>query len=74
MLMYKDDTTIRLRAGDLVNDLACPHLTELNLDVVWQRRGAPFLPSLLLDQWRRRGLAHETAYLEHLERSGPRSC
>ena len=68
--MYKDDTTIRLSAGDLVNDLACRHLTELNLDVVWERRNAPYSPSLLLDQLRRRGLAHEAAYVEHLEATG----
>lgn len=68
--MYRDDSTIRLSAGDLVNDLACAHLTELNLDVVWERRDAPFLPSLLLDQLRRRGLAHEAAYVQHLEQNG----
>lgn len=68
--MYRDDATIRLSAGDLVNDLACPHLTKLNLDVISERRDAPFYPSLLLDQLRRRGLAHEAAYVEHLEQSG----
>jgi len=68
--MYQDNGQIRLSAADLVGDLACRHLTQLNLDAAWGKLDAPFHASRLLKQLRERGLAHERAYIEHLQSSG----
>ena len=68
--MHQDNGQIRLGAADLVGDLACQHLTQLNLDVAWGKLDASFHASRLLKQLRERGLAHERAYIEHLQSSG----
>jgi predicted RecB family nuclease len=60
----------RLSASDLSNQLACPHLTRLDLAVA---RGVRLAP-----QWRnpdtwvlqQHGLEHEQNYLKHLEQLG----
>ena len=70
--MHQDNGQIQLSAADLVGDLACRHLTQLNLDVASGKLDAPFRASLLLKQLRERGLAHERAYIEHLRSSGNR--
>ena len=68
--MYTVDDKIQLSASDLVNHLACRHLTELNLDVESGQRDAPadWDPTLAL--LRERGLAHEQAYIRHLQGQG----
>ena len=65
--MDKVDDRIQFSANDLVNHLACRHLTELNLEVTSGLRSAPggWDPALAL--LRERGLAHERAYIEHLK-------
>src|SRR5271166_3153229 len=61
---------IRLSATDLSNHLACRHLTVLDLAVVQGERPAPTWCSP--DAWvlQQRGIAHESAYVQHLESSG----
>ncbi len=61
---------IRLSASDLSNHLACRHLTALDLSVAAGERPAPEWRSP--DAWvlQQRGLAHESAYLEHLRSEG----
>ena len=63
--------SIRLSASDLSNHLACHHLTSLDLAVALGARsapalGIPLMPSVLQE----RGMAHEDAYLAHLEAQG----
>ena len=66
------DGKVRLSAGDLVNHLACDHLTVLNSEVAEGVRAAPtdWDPTVAL--MRGRGLAHEKNYLQHLEGIGLR--
>lgn len=61
---------IRLSASDLSNHLACRHLTSLDLAVVAGMRPAPKWHSP--DTWvlQQRGMAHENAYVKHLESKG----
>ena len=68
--MYTVDGNIHLSANDLVNHLACRHLTELNLDVEAGLRSRPNSWDPSLELLRDRGLAHEQAYIEHLEAQG----
>ncbi|HET9326691.1 MAG TPA: TM0106 family RecB-like putative nuclease [Candidatus Eisenbacteria bacterium] len=64
------DPAIGLAATDLANHLACRHLTSLDLAAArgqiepprWKRPG--------LDALRERGMAHERAYLAHLDGQG----
>ena len=66
------DGNVRLSAGDLVNHLACGHLTVLNSEVAAGVRAAPtdWDPTVAL--MRERGVAHERNYLQHLEDIGLR--
>ena len=66
------DSHVRLSAGDLVNHLACGHLTTLNREVAAGIREATsdYDPTVAL--MRERGLAHERSYLQHLEGMGRR--
>ncbi len=68
--MDKVDDRIQFSANDLVNHLACRHLTDLNHEVASGLRVAPsgWDPALAL--LRERGLAHEQAYIEHLKDRG----
>ena len=50
---------IRLSASDLVNHLACPHLTELNHEVAAGLHAAPGDWDPALELLWERGLAHE---------------
>jgi len=61
---------IRLSATDLANHLGCRHLTSLDLAVALGNRVAPAWQSPDLQVLRERGMAHETAYLEHLKAQG----
>lgn len=64
------DGIMQLNAGDLVNHLACRHLTVLNLAVANGSLEAPARWNPALDLLRQRGLAHEQDYIQHLEDSG----
>src|SRR6185295_1967593 len=70
--MKLETGVLRLSATDLANHLACRHLTTLDRGAAegvwkppdWYRPEAALL--------RERGLAHERAYLAHLEKQGRR--
>ena len=61
---------IRLSASDLSNHLACHHLTSLDLAVSLGARSAPAWHSPDAKVLQERGMAHEDAYLAHLEAQG----
>ena len=61
---------IRLSASDLSNHLACHHLTSLDLAVSLGSRPAPAWHSPDARVLQERGMAHEDAYLAHLEAQG----
>ena len=61
---------IRLSASDLSNHLACHHLTSLDLAVSLGARPAPAWHSPDAHVLQERGMAHEDAYLAHLEAQG----
>src|ERR1700728_2197573 len=62
--------SIRLSASDLSDHLACNHVSVLDFAVATRTRPAPSWHSP--DAWvlQQRGLAHETAYVEHLKSQG----
>ena len=62
--------TIRLSASDLSNHLACHHLTSLDLAVSLGARGEPRWHSPDAKVLQERGMAHEDAYLAHLQAQG----
>jgi predicted RecB family nuclease len=68
--MKVEKENIRLSASDLSNQLACPHLTRLDLAVAQGERVAPLWKNP--DTWvlQQHGLEHEQNYLNHLEKSG----
>ncbi|MDE0672606.1 MAG: TM0106 family RecB-like putative nuclease [Caldilineaceae bacterium] len=68
--MHSVDGIIQLDASDLVNHLACRHLTVLDLAVANGSLKAPASWDPALDLLRQRGLAHERNYIQHLEDSG----
>ena len=68
--MHAADGELQLSASDLVNHLACRHLTALNLAVTAGERKAPFRRDRMLELLVERGLAHERSYIEHLEAAG----
>ena len=61
---------LRLSASDLSNHLACNHLTTLDLAVATGSLALPKWNSP--DAWvlQQRGLAHEAAYIQHLQSQG----
>ena len=61
---------IRLSASDFSNHLACHHLTSLDLAVSLGARPAPAWRSPDAEVLQERGMAHEDAYLKHLEAQG----
>ena len=69
-MMHSVDGTLQLSATDLVNHLACRHLTELNAEVAVGTRVAPKGWDPMLELLRQRGLAHERDYIEHLKDTG----
>ena len=70
--MDRSDGGVRLSAGDLVADLHCQHLTNLNIQVANGEVQRPIRSEPLLEHLRQRGLAHERDYLSHLEAGGAR--
>ena len=62
--------TIRLSASDLSNHLACHHLTSLDLAVSLGARPEPRWHSPDAKVLQERGMAHENAYLAHLQAQG----
>ena len=68
--MYTVNGIIQLSANDLVNHLACRHLTELNLEVEAGLRVKVNGWDPELELLRDRGLAHEQAYIRHLQEQG----
>ena len=68
--MYTVDGKIQLSANDLVNHLACRHLTELNLEVEAGLQAKPTGWDPALELLRDRGLVHEQAYIGHLQEQG----
>ena len=68
--MKASSENIRLSATDLSNHLACRHLTALDLSVAVGTRPKPTWNSP--DAWvlQQRGIAHENAYIQHLESIG----
>ena len=63
---------IRLSPSDLANHLACPHVSSLDRGVLEGRWAKPDHYRPETEILAQRGLEHEKAYLEHLERSGRR--
>ena len=61
---------IHLSATDLVNHLACGHLTMLERDVASGMRTAPNDWDPTLELMYERGLAHEQGYIRHLQDLG----
>ena len=68
--MHSVDGQFQLSASDLVNHLVCRHLTDLNAEVASGTRAAPSLWDPTLELLRERGLAHEQAYIDHLQDHG----
>jgi len=61
---------LHLSASDLSNHLACRHLTSLDFGVAIGDKSAPtwYSPDLWVLQ--KRGLEHESAYVDHLSGGG----
>jgi len=64
------DHRLNFSATDLSQHLACKHLTQLNRQVAEGRRPPPPQEDAALALLQQRGLAHEAAYLSHLEAEG----
>lgn len=69
-MRQESDKRIRLAPTDLSNFLSCRHLTRLDLDAALGATERPIRYGPLLDELKARGLAHENAYLAHLEAEG----
>ncbi|MES5485295.1 TM0106 family RecB-like putative nuclease [Bradyrhizobium sp. INPA03-11B] len=68
--MQKVGTTLVLSAHDLVGNLYCAHLTNVDLKVAHGLLPKPARWDPLLDILRERGRKHEQAFLGHLEANG----
>lgn len=68
--MKIDSDTVHLSASDLVNHLACGHLTGLDLKAATGEIKAPKTWDPLLEILRERGRRHEAGYVEHLRGQG----
>jgi len=64
------DGTLLLSPSDLSAHLACPHLTNLNLQVQRGELERPHVDDTHGDLIRRKGDEHEAAYLARLEAAG----
>lgn len=64
------DGALIFSATDLVGFLACPHLTQLDLQVARGERPPPGRTDPVLEALARRGLAQEQAYLDRLRAEG----
>jgi len=68
--MQKVGTTLMLSAHDLVGNLYCAHLTDVDLKVAQGLLPKPARWDPLLDILRERGQKHEQAFLNHLAANG----
>jgi uncharacterized protein len=68
--MRKTGDRFEVSASDLVGYLNCRHLTNLDRAVAEGTLGKPKAWSPLLEILADRGAAHESAYLDYLEKSG----
>ncbi len=68
--MQKVDEAIILSAHDLVGNLYCAHLTNVDLQVAQGTLAKPAQWDPLLDILRERGQRHEQAFLDHLRSTG----
>ena len=64
------DGRVRLTASDLVNHLACRHLTRLDFGVASEEMEAPTSGTPRWKVLQQKGDAHERDYIEHLRESG----
>jgi uncharacterized protein len=65
--VLKTGNAIQLNASDLVGQLNCRNLTELDLSVAKGALAKPRAGNPLLDVLRERGLRHEQGYVDHLQ-------
>ena len=70
--MKLEDGGLRLSASDLANHLACGHVTTLDRGLAEGRWPKPDRYRPEAEVLAQRGLEHERAYLEHLQRQGRR--
>ena len=68
--MKRIENTLRLSASDLANHLGCRHLTNLDRAAAEGRAIPPTWRDPALEILKQRGLAHESAYLDHLRAQG----
>lgn len=68
--MQSIDGQIFLSPSDLNDHVECPHLTTLALEVARGERGRPYVADEEADLLRRKGEAHERAYLDQLLAEG----
>ncbi|MDE0298986.1 MAG: TM0106 family RecB-like putative nuclease [Candidatus Poribacteria bacterium] len=68
--MYSLENSLRLTATDLVNYLSCHHLTFLNAEMASGLISPPSVYDPNLDLMVKRGIAHEEAYIRHLNSQG----
>ena len=61
---------LRLTASDLVNHLACRHLTRVDFEVASRQREAPDFHDPTVEMLQKKGDAHEQDYIEHLREAG----
>ncbi|MBA3375216.1 MAG: PD-(D/E)XK nuclease family protein [Actinobacteria bacterium] len=66
------DGQLSLSPSDLANHLACPHLTQLELNVQRKELVRPVLEDAYGSLIREKGRLHERTYLERLEAAGKR--
>src|SRR5262249_48513806 len=62
--------SIRLSATDVANHLACRHLTQLDLTAAKGGPQPPFRNDPRLEALQRRGIEHETRYIDYLRDQG----
>src|SRR2546428_10478882 len=68
--MQNFDGHILLSPSDLNDYVECPHLTTLALEVAREQRARPHVAEEEAELLRRKGAAHERAYLERLRAEG----
>jgi uncharacterized protein len=66
-MRLRSDGTLQLSPSDLSSHLACPHLTNLDLQVARGELERPHVDDTHGDLLRRKGDEHEAAYLARLE-------
>src|SRR5947207_2770744 len=68
--MRLDNERLQLSATDLANHVACRHLTSMDLLAARGEIQRPYWHDPAVDVLVERGLRHETAYLNHLQKLG----